>query len=164
MKKNELKIKQELSTEEAINLLNEVSKSLSEGTLCIEYGEKKVVLKPGCRIETKIEASTKKGKQGLIIDFSWKEEDPLCACTPSLKISSKEPEEDVLEEGLSDTVDSEDEIKEGEEKNLDGDSDEGEEKKTTSKEFEENETQSPESYSIDNFKESKPSEETEEEK
>ena len=41
MKKNELSIKQELSVEDSVNLFNEIAKSLGEGTIFIEYGEKK---------------------------------------------------------------------------------------------------------------------------
>ncbi len=97
MKKKDLKIKQEMTTEETVKLLDEIRKSLSEGTLSIEYGEKQITLKPGCRIESTIEASQKKGKQKLNITLAWQDEDPVCSSQPELKISSQELEP-VVEE------------------------------------------------------------------
>ena len=41
MKKQELKIKQELNCQETVDLFSEVGKSISEGVLTIEYGDKK---------------------------------------------------------------------------------------------------------------------------
>lgn len=91
MKKAELKIKQELTCQETVDLFNEVGKSISEGVLTIEYGDKKISLKPGCRFDTAIEASRKKNKQKLVIEVSWKEDDETCEAKPALKISSEEP-------------------------------------------------------------------------
>ncbi|SLM32655.1 hypothetical protein MTBBW1_790053 [Desulfamplus magnetovallimortis] len=119
MKKQEINIKHELSVEETVDLFNEISKSISEGTISIEYGEKQISLKPGCRFDVEIEATRKKGKQKLNIELSWKEEDPTCACKPVLKISSQEPIQEPIEEEpaeedktVSEKIDGDDEAKE----------------------------------------------------
>ena len=91
MKKQELKIKQELNCQETVDLFSEVGKSISEGVLTIEYGDKKISLKPGCRFDTTIEASSKKNKQKLMIEITWKEGDDVCVNKPVLRISSDEP-------------------------------------------------------------------------
>ncbi|MBF0258937.1 MAG: amphi-Trp domain-containing protein [Desulfamplus sp.] len=91
MKKQEMNIKHELSVEETVDLFNEIAKSISEGTISIEYGEKQITLKTGCRFDVMIEATQKKGKQKLNIELSWKDEDSKCSSKPVLKISSQEP-------------------------------------------------------------------------
>lgn len=100
MKKQELSIKHELSAEETVNLFNEIAKSISEGTISIEYGEKQITLKPGCCFDVSIEAAQKKGKQKLNIELSWKEGEQVCSCKPVLKISSQEP---IVEEPVEET-------------------------------------------------------------
>ena len=52
---------------------------------------KKISLKPGCRFDTTIEASSKKSKQKLMIEITWKEGDDVCVNKPALRISSDEP-------------------------------------------------------------------------
>jgi len=98
--KQEVNIKQELSMEETVALFNEIAKSISEGTISIEYGKKQITLKSGCCFDVMIEASQKKGKQKLNIELSWKEGDSVCPCKPVLKISSQEP---IVEEPAEET-------------------------------------------------------------
>ena len=123
MKKQEIKIKQELTCQETVDLFNEVGKSISEGVLTIEYGDKKISLKPGCRFDTTIEASSKKSKQKLMIEITWKEGDDVCVNKPALRISSDEPlsedgdeqsavDEETVEEDEAESAVDEDAIRE----------------------------------------------------
>ena len=92
MKKNEVKIKGNMTAKDVAVLLEDLVKSIKAGTVCIESGDNFVTLKPGDNIDFGIEAVQKKGKEKLSIEFGWRQPVPEDEEPENvLKISSKEP-------------------------------------------------------------------------
>lgn len=93
MKKNEVKVKGNLNAKDLATMIEDLVKSLKEGTVCIESGENFVTLKPGDSIDFELEAVQKKGKEKLVLEMGWRQAVPEEESAESiLKISSKEPE------------------------------------------------------------------------
>lgn len=90
--KNEIKIKQTMELAAVNDILKDLVKSFDEGTVCFEKGKEFVTLRPGKVIEVEIEAETKKDKQKLSIELSWRQYEPEKEDLPVIKISSEEPE------------------------------------------------------------------------
>ena len=91
-KKNEVKIKKTMDQAAAMELLGNLKESMNNGTLCIEYESNFVTLKPTEFVKVEIEATQKKDKQKLSIEFSWKDKPKETKPVSELKISSSEPE------------------------------------------------------------------------
>jgi amphi-Trp domain-containing protein len=90
--KNEIKIKQTMELGTVNDILKDLVKSFEEGTVCLEKGREFVTLRPGKVIEVEIEAETKKDKQKLNVELSWRQLEPEEEELPAIKISSEEPE------------------------------------------------------------------------
>lgn len=90
--KSEVKIKRTMEADALADLLDDLVKSIREGTVCVQRGEEFVTLNPGGRIELELEAGQKKDKQKFSIEMSWRQLDIEEEESADFKISSQEPE------------------------------------------------------------------------
>jgi amphi-Trp domain-containing protein len=90
--KSEVKIKRTMEADALADVLDDLAKSIREGTVCVQRGDEFVTLNPGGRMEMELEAGQKKDKQKLSIELSWRQLDVQEEETADFKISSKEPE------------------------------------------------------------------------
>jgi amphi-Trp domain-containing protein len=90
--KSEVKIKRTMEADALADLLDDLVKSIREGTVCVQRGEEFVTLNPGGRIELELEAGQKKDKQKFSIEMSWRQLDIEEEESADFKISSREPE------------------------------------------------------------------------
>lgn len=90
-KKNELKVKRAVDTETAQQLLTDLSISLKEGTVCVESDETFAAVTVGDEMELEMAVSSRKNKQKLSFELTWKLSEPKEEPGP-FKVSSSEPE------------------------------------------------------------------------
>lgn len=90
--KSEIKIKAVMDGQTVSGVLEDLARSFKGGTVCIEKNGEFVTLKPGANITVEIEASQKKNKQKLAIEFTWQQAEPVVKTEFGFKISSEEPE------------------------------------------------------------------------
>lgn len=90
--KSEVKIKRTMEAEALADVLDDLAKSVREGTVVVQQGDEFVTLKPGGRIEFELEAGQKKDKQKFSIEMSWRQVDIQEDEAADFKISSQEPE------------------------------------------------------------------------
>ncbi|MCA9482928.1 MAG: amphi-Trp domain-containing protein [Nitrospina sp.] len=89
MDKREVSLKAKFEQSKVISYLEDLIKSMKEGTICVQQGTDIVTLKPSNYIEVELEASIKKSKERLSLELSWradKEEEE-----PEFSISATEP-------------------------------------------------------------------------
>ncbi|MBI4667187.1 MAG: amphi-Trp domain-containing protein [Nitrospinae bacterium] len=97
MSKKEVEVKGNMDLKTAIGHLEELVASFKAGTVCIQNGSEFVTLKPKPAVTFEMEASRKKGKEKLSLEIGWMIEKMPVEENPSLKISSKEPEQVKVE-------------------------------------------------------------------
>ena len=90
-KKSELKVKRMINTETAQQLLTDLSISLKDGTVCVENNDTFAAVTVGEEMELELAVSSKKNKQRLSFELSWKLSEPKGTPEP-FKVSSNEPE------------------------------------------------------------------------
>ncbi|MFP4070691.1 MAG: amphi-Trp domain-containing protein [Desulfovibrionales bacterium] len=93
MEKEKIEIKQQMSLEELVIYLEDMTESLKQGRLVIEQGEEYVTLEPERAVDVKVKAKHKEDKVKVKVEFSWstgeeKEEEA------ELEITSELPEEE----------------------------------------------------------------------
>jgi len=89
MEKREINIKSKMEKNKVISYLDDLVRSLKEGTVCVQQGTEIVTLRPSSHIEMEMEASMKKHKERICIELTWnvdqeKEE-------PEFSITASEP-------------------------------------------------------------------------
>lgn len=90
MKTSEFNYKAKMTVSDLSALFKGLVKSMEEGALVLETGEKFIALKPAADLDVTLEAAVKKDKEKLEISLSWTT--APCECkAAALKISSKEP-------------------------------------------------------------------------
>lgn len=72
MEKREVSLKSKLEQAKVISYLEDLTKSLKEGTVCVQQGTDIVTLRPSSYIEIELEASVKKNKERLSIELTWR--------------------------------------------------------------------------------------------
>ncbi len=83
--------------------LQQVVDCLRNGTLCIQNGQRGVVLKPSGLVELEVEATHKEDKQVLVLEITWRKKE-MSVKEADLVISS--------DESVMAAVDSEDDAEE----------------------------------------------------
>jgi amphi-Trp domain-containing protein len=85
--KEELEFKSEVPAAEAAAFLENLAKSLREGSTLLESGDQSLSLRIGSTVELELEASSKpeKGKGEIELKISW-ETDPITAAPRTLEI------------------------------------------------------------------------------
>lgn len=71
MEKKAIALKEKMELGKVIACLEDIVASLNEGTMCIQYGEDLITLKPTGNVDLEIEAVVKKGKEKLVLELSW---------------------------------------------------------------------------------------------
>ncbi len=98
MSKKDLRFKGKMEIGRVIAYLEDLIKSLREGTLYVQQGEEYVALHPVELMKLEVEAGRKDEKERLMFEISWKKE----ATIPSqseLKITPSEPEKESKNTG-----------------------------------------------------------------
>jgi len=90
-KKSELKVKRIVDVATAQQLLTDLSISLKDGTVCVESEDKFAAVTVGKKMVLELSLSSKKNKQRLSFELTWKLLEPE-AEPESFKIGSTEPE------------------------------------------------------------------------
>ncbi len=100
MSKKTLVFKGRLQQEQAIEYLEELVASIKAGKVCVENGDRHVVLNPTDQVYVEISASEKRDKEKISFEISWMKDVPAEE-EAKLKISSEEPqpEEDTEKVG-----------------------------------------------------------------
>lgn len=89
MDKREVSLKAKFEQSKVIAYLEDLVKSMKEGTICVQQGTDIVTLKPSNYIEVELEASIKKHKERLSLELCWRvEKDEE---EPEFSISANEP-------------------------------------------------------------------------
>ena len=70
--KTKVSLKKKVGQEEAIAILEDILKSFKAGNMVIQNGEESVTLIPSDKISMEIKAKTKKLKNKLSMELSWK--------------------------------------------------------------------------------------------
>jgi XXXCH domain-containing protein len=71
MGKNEVKYKAVMTRDELVGYLEELTKTLKEGNICIQKSDEQIVLHPTEQVKVEIEASEKKGKSKFELELTW---------------------------------------------------------------------------------------------
>lgn len=90
-KRNEIKVKQTIDTATAQQLLTDLSISIKDGIVCVENNDAFAAVTVGEKLELELAVSSKKNKQRLSFELSWKLSETSVE-PESFKISSNEPE------------------------------------------------------------------------
>ncbi|MBF0225229.1 MAG: amphi-Trp domain-containing protein [Desulfobacterales bacterium] len=102
MKKKDLNVKVSLEADEVASYLESLAKSIRDGKVVIESGNKFISLTPSYKMDVEIEAKQKDDKEKISILLAWKcfekKEGGL-----KLEISSNEPENQQQEECQSES-------------------------------------------------------------
>ena len=72
--RNKVSLKKKVGHEEAVAILEDILKSLKSGNMVIQNGEESITLNPSDKISMEIKAKTKKLKNKLSMELSWKVE------------------------------------------------------------------------------------------
>ncbi len=96
MSKKELRFKGKMEIHSVISYLEDLIKSLREGTLYVQQGDEYVALHPVELMKLEVEASRKEEKERLMFEISWKKEATI-PCQSELKITPSEPEKETKE-------------------------------------------------------------------
>ncbi len=83
---------QKMELEKVAFYLEDLLASLKSGTLCIQQGENLVTLHPGQFVDFEVEAASKKGKEKLSLELSWRNDKD--DEKKDFKIMSEEPAEE----------------------------------------------------------------------
>jgi amphi-Trp domain-containing protein len=97
MENTKVSLKQSMDRNEAVGLLEDLVTSLKAGKIVVEQGKEFVSMNPTDKVDVVVEAKQKKQKGELTITLSWRIAEDEKEKVP-LKISSKEPEPEVMEE------------------------------------------------------------------
>ncbi|MDT8447332.1 MAG: amphi-Trp domain-containing protein [bacterium] len=90
MNKKSITVKTSLKKDRAIAYLEELTKSLKTGQVCIQQENEFVALSPVDQMELEVSAAQKKGKEKLTFELSWVTETPELPAD-NLVISSTTP-------------------------------------------------------------------------
>ncbi len=106
-KREEVKIKRTVSNEVMVKLLRDLAGSFEKGRVVIQGGDDFVTLEPVKHMNMAMEAAcTKKGKEKIEIELSWKRFDEEGEKADDLVISDEEPAIEVeSEETFEETED-----------------------------------------------------------
>ena len=85
---NELKFKGIMENEDIIACLENLLSALKEGSITVRHGEEQIILTPLSLAKMEIKAGSKKNKEKLEIEISWKEGLEAGTESESLIISS----------------------------------------------------------------------------
>lgn len=92
MSKNSMECKSVMTKAQAAELLEDLARSLRQGTVCVQRDPEFVTLKPRDGMEVVLAAAQKKGKEKLEIELAWHQEVTPTQEPGGFKISAKEPE------------------------------------------------------------------------
>ncbi|WP_320174472.1 amphi-Trp domain-containing protein [Maridesulfovibrio sp.] len=70
--RNKVSLKKKVGHEEAVTILEDILKSFKSGNMVIQNGEDSITLNPSDKISMEIKAKTKKLKNKLSMELSWK--------------------------------------------------------------------------------------------
>ncbi|WP_207264621.1 amphi-Trp domain-containing protein [Desulfovibrio sp. Huiquan2017] len=85
MEKQKISVKKVLEYQDAVSYIEDLAKSFKSGTIVVESGEERVVMKPSAQVSIKVEAKAKSDKQKIAFELSWTE-----AAGAELKIGDAE--------------------------------------------------------------------------
>ena len=92
MSKSGFELKTEMSTDEAILMLENLVQSMKGGKMVIEKGKDAVVITPQGTTKLEMTCYQKKDKAKLAIELSWNTKASASDPEEALKISSREPD------------------------------------------------------------------------
>ncbi|EFK05402.1 conserved hypothetical protein [delta proteobacterium NaphS2] len=110
MGKSGLELKTEMSTDEAILMLENLVQSMKSGKMVIEKGKDAVVITPQGTTKLEMECYQKKDKAKLAIELNWNTKPSTSDPEEAIRISSREPvpaEETEAAEEKSDSLETE---------------------------------------------------------
>ncbi len=87
--KRTVSVKTRTELGKVLSYLQQVVDCLRNGTLCVQNGQRGVVLKPLGLVELEVEATHKEDKQSLVLEISWRKKE-MSAREADLIISSDE--------------------------------------------------------------------------
>lgn len=86
MEKQKINVKKVLEYQDAVSYIEDLAKGFKSGTIVVESGGERVVLKPSAQVAVKVEAKIKHDKQKIAFELSWSE-----AAGAELRIGDTEP-------------------------------------------------------------------------
>lgn len=92
MGKNSMECKSVMTRAQAAELLEDLARSLRQGTVCVQRDPEFVTLKPRDGMEVVLGAAQKKGKEKLEIELTWYMEVAEAPTPSGFRITAKEPE------------------------------------------------------------------------
>jgi amphi-Trp domain-containing protein len=87
VEKQKISVKKVLAYKDAVSYIEELARSFGTGTIVVESGEERLVMKPSAQVAVKVEAKAKKDKRKIAFELSWSE-----ATEDDLRIGHAEPE------------------------------------------------------------------------
>lgn len=98
MGKREISFKARVDQQTVINYLEDLLEGLRAGAAYVQSGNEYVTLKPTSAIDMEVEAVQKKDKQRVSIELSWNDEQPVEKPRAELRITTTEPEIEIVDE------------------------------------------------------------------
>lgn len=93
MSGKQISFKAFVEVEQAVSYLEDLARSLRDGTVYVRQGAQFVELAPDGGMEIEVEAAEKKGKQKLSFELSWRRKvEPEPGGGSGLSISSEKPD------------------------------------------------------------------------
>lgn len=89
MSKRETKYETVADLAKAVTYLEDVIRSLRDGSISVGNGEEKLVLKPTDQVKVKVEATKKSHKEAISVRLSWQTEDANGEAPESFEIGSQ---------------------------------------------------------------------------